>query len=66
MLQPQGPVLIMGDFNAHLGVAGCCRGVGKANAQGLMLQECLHRSSLFPVYLGELANGPTYTFFRGE
>ena len=44
--QQQGPVIVMGDFNAHLGTLGGCRGVGDPNQQGMLLQQLITRCNL--------------------
>ena len=36
-LPPGEPMIIMGDFNAHLGVLGGVRGQGDPNVQGLRI-----------------------------
>ena len=55
----QGPVMVLGDFNAHL------RGeaVGEQNLQGALLQEVLERCSLSAVSEGAMASGPIDTHF---
>ena len=58
----QGPVVVLGDFNAHLGgEAG-----GEQNLQGALLQEVLERCSLSAVSQGVMASGPGYTFCSGD
>ena len=63
--QQQGPVIVMGDFNAHLGTLGGCRGVGDPNQQGMLLQQLITRCNLYAVSLSSLATGPQYTFKSG-
>ena len=60
--QRLGPVVIMGDFNAHLGALGGERGVDDPNQQGLLLHQLLTRCNLYVVSLSLLATGPQYTF----
>ena len=60
--QHLGPVVIMGDFIAHLGAIGGERGVGDPNQQGLLLHQLLTRCNLYVVSLSLLATGPQYTF----
>ena len=60
--QQSGPVVIMGDFNAHLGKLGGERGVGEPNHQGILLYELLTRCNLYAVSLSALSKGPQYTF----
>ena len=58
----QGPVMVLGDFNAHLGGEA----VGEENLQGALLQEVLERCSLSAVSQGAMASGPGYTFCSGD
>ena len=57
----QGPVMVLGDFNAHLGREA----VGEQNLQGALLQE-VERCSLSAVSQGAMASGPEYTFCSGD
>ena len=57
-----GSVVVLGDFNAHLGVLGGYRGIGEANQQGVLLEDFLRRCDLNAVSLGYLASGPGYTY----
>ena len=61
-----GQVMVLGDFNAHLGALGGLRGRGVANAQGLLISELMSRYSLIAVSLGSLATGPQYTYVSGN
>ena len=61
-----GPTIIMGDFNAHLGTLGGPKGCGDPNSQGVLLHELLRRSDLFVASLSNHAEGPDYTFWRGD
>ena len=60
------PTIIMGDFNAHLGILGGPRGRGDPNSQGVLLHELLQRCDLFAASLSNHAEGPDYTFWRGD
>ena len=60
--QPHGPVIIMGDFNAHLGTLGGERGVGQPNQQGILLHQLITRCNLYAVSQTSLSQGPLYTF----
>ena len=60
-----GSVVVLGDFNAHLGVLGGCRGIGEANQQGVLLEDFLRRCDLNAVSLGYLASGPGYMYVSG-
>ena len=58
-----GSVVVLGDFNAHLGEVRCN---AVQNLQGLLLQEVLERCALSAVSQGALASGPGYTFCSGD
>ena len=64
--QRLGPVLIAGDFNAHLGPLGGIRGQGIPNQQGVLLKQLLDRCELHVVSLSSLSEGPFYTFWNHE
>lgn len=55
-----GPVVVVGDFHAHLGSFGGSRGLGDINAQGVMLHELMIRCDLKCCFWGD------YTYRRGE
>ncbi len=57
-----GPVVVLGDFNAHLGGLGGGRGTGDPNIQGILLQELMGSGNLSAVSLGRIASGPNYTY----
>ena len=59
--QQLGPVLLTGDFNAHLGMLGGARGQGGANQQGILLRQLLVRCNVYAVSLSPLATGLQYT-----
>ena len=59
--QPHGPVIVMGDFSAHLGTLGGERGMGQPNQQGI-LHQFITRCSLYAVPQASLSQGPLYTF----
>ena len=61
--QPMGPVVVLGDFNAHLSGAKCA---GEQNLQGVMLQEVLEWCELSAVSQGALSSGPDYTYYSGD
>ncbi len=41
-----GPVIVAGDFNAHLGTLGGPRGLGSPNQQGFLVKELIDRTYL--------------------
>ena len=59
ILQSDGPVLVVGDFNAHLGEAGGVRGHGSMNAHGQLLMDLICRTDLYAVSLSHTASGPS-------
>ena len=61
-----GPVVIVGDFNAHLGKLGGSRGLGDPNVQGVLLHDLLDGCELNVVSLGSLSSGETYTYRSGS
>ena len=61
-----GSVVIVGDFNAHLGKLGGSRGLGDPNVQGVLLHDLLDRCELNVVSLGSLSSGETYTYRSGS
>ena len=54
-----GPIIVMGDFNAHLS------GDNK-NGQGQLVESMCAYLDLYPVSLSELHSGPEYTFYGGN
>ena len=59
-----GPIVIIGDFNAHLGKLGGVRGQGNPNQQGTLLHQLLVRCKLYAVSLSSISKGPPYTFWN--
>ena len=47
-----GPVVVLGDFNAHLGGLSGGVGVGEPTLQGVLLKEMMVRCKLSAVSLG--------------
>ena len=60
-----GPVVITGDFNAHLDQMWGPRGSSAANPQGLMVGDLLMGCDLYAASLSGCASGPNYTFHSG-
>ena len=65
-LEQAGPVIIAGDFNAHLGPKWGARAHRSQNVQGVLLGEVLDRCKLHATSLGETVSGPDYTFRSGN
>ena len=61
-----GPVVIAGDFNAHLGYMWGPRTSNTVNSQGLLLGELLSRCELHAASLSKTASGPECTFHSGD
>ena len=61
-----GPVIVTGDFNAHLGPTWGSRAHKNSNIQGVLLGEVLDRCKLHAVSLGEAVSGPDYTYHSGN
>ena len=59
-------VIVLGDFNAHLGQLGGARGVGEANVQGVLLNDMFSRCHLNTVLLGSVASGPDIPTLVGK
>ena len=60
------PVVIAGDFNAHLGRLGDPKCNDTPNAQGRALKDLIDRNNLFVASLGEDTGGPVYTYCSGD
>ena len=66
VLQRSGPVIVMGDFNAHIGQPYSERTPGQTNAQGQLLLDLINRSNQYIASLVNTAAGATYTFCSGN
>ena len=64
--QGDGPVLVVGDFNAHIGVRGGIRGTGDGNVQGQLVMDMVERAEQYVVSLSQIASGPMYTYFQND
>lgn len=60
-LQSEGPVIVAGDFNAHLPTLNSI-----TNTQGRLLSDLINHNSLYPVSCSSIATGPKYTYFSGQ
>lgn len=60
-----GPVIILGNFNAHLGPLGGVRGSGNPNIQGILLADIMDRHTC-AVSQCEWATGPLHTYASGN
>ena len=50
--------MVLGDLNAHLPLLQR----SNTNTQGHLLDDLLHRNSLYPVSCSSIATGPNYTY----
>ena len=66
VLQSDGSVLVLGNFNAHLRSLGGTRGSGDINAHGQLFMDLTCRINLYTVALSYSVAGPTYTYFSGN
>ena len=64
-LQTAGPVLITGDFNAHIGMINNSRAHCQSNHQGKLLMEMIDRTGHYAVSLSDLTTGPIHTYCSG-
>ena len=55
-------MIVLGDFNAHLGRLGGIRGRGETNVQGVLVNDMLTRCHLNAVSLGCAATGQHHTY----
>ena len=65
-LQTNGPVLVMCDFNAHIGQSYSDRVSGQTNTQGHLLLDLMNYTGHYTVSLSDIAEGPMSTFFSGN
>ena len=64
--QKDGPVLVVGDFNAHIGTRGGTRGEGDGNVRGQLVMGLVERTEQYVVSLSQAASGPMYTYFQND
>ena len=56
-----GMVVVLGDFNAHLGSLAGARSQGDPNTRGILVEEILKRYELYVASQSEIVVGPQYT-----
>ena len=63
-----GPVVVLGDFNAHVGSLGGVnsKGLGDPNVQGVLVSEVMEQCNLSAVSVGSLCSGPSFTYMSGD
>lgn len=61
--QQCGPVVVAGDFNAHLGSLGGPRRSGCPDQPGIIVKDLIDRCSLHVMSLAARSSGPDYTFW---
>ena len=64
-LQRSGPVVIIGDFNVHIGKGYSICANCQTNPQGHLLLDMIDRTGHYAVSLSDLSRGPTHTSFSG-
>ena len=60
------PIVLAGDFNAHVGPPGGPRSLNPQNLHGKLLLELVNRNDLYFTSLNGCTSGPCYTFFRND
>lgn len=55
-------VVVLGDFNAHLGSLSGAQGQGDPNTQGMLVEEILKRCELYIVSQSEIVIGRRYSY----
>ena len=61
-----GPIVLAGDFNCHVGPEGGAKASGCQNLHGKLLLEMVQNNDLLFTSLNSISSGPEYTFFRGD
>ena len=61
-----GPVIILGDFNAHLGSLGGKKGQDDPNVQGVLVSEVMEQCNLSAVSVASLSSDPSFTYMSGD
>ena len=64
--EQEGSVLLVGDFNAHIGNMGGPRSSTSMNRRGMNLYDCLGKYDLVSVNSQALCQGPIETFYANE
>ena len=64
--QRSGPIIVKGDFNAHIGQPYSERAPSLTNAQGQLLLDMINRSNQYIASVIDTAAGPTYNFCSGN
>ena len=62
-IESSGPILLLGDFNAHLPSLGNSSVI--ANQQGNLLLDFIQHQNFFVASTCSIAKGPSYTYFSG-
>lgn len=63
----KGDVLVIGDFNAHIGLGGTrVRGWGNTSRNGKTIMVMCENQGLVPVDMTSQARGPSYTFMNEQ
>ena len=64
LIARSGGVMVLGDFNTHLGSLGGIsrRGCGDSNVQGVLVSDMVARCHLSAISLCSVSSGPMYTY----
>ena len=65
-VETDGPQLIVGDLNAHLGSTTIDRGINHTNHRGTLWNNFISEHNLCNISLGSLSSGAAYTYSSGE
>ena len=66
MLYKSGPVVIIGDFNAHIDLPESNHAQGHSNAQGHLIMDMIDHTGHYTASFCDLATGPTHRFYGGS
>ena len=65
-VETDGPLLIVGDLNAHLGSTTIDRGINHTNHRGRLWNNFISEHNLCNVSMGSLSSGAAYTYSSGD
>ena len=65
-LEHDGTVMVVGDFNAHIGNLGELTCLNRINGQGTYHYECLEKYDFVSINSQGFCHGPIATFYAGE
>ena len=62
-INDHGKIIILGDFNCHIGMNGGPRSLAHVNARGVEFIQCMERFSLLAVNSQSFCTGPLATYY---